>query len=111
MKMQEITERRSVEQNRCLWALLTDLANQVKWPVDGELVYMTPEDWKYVTSAALRKYQRVAKGIEGGFVMLGASTSKMTKGEMVELIELVLAFGTQHDVKWTENDPPTTAPL
>ena len=104
MKMQEITERRSVDQNRCLWALLTDLANQVKWPVDGESVYMTPEDWKYVMSAALRKYQRVAKGIEGGFVMLGASTSKMSKGEMADLITLILAFGAEHDVKWTETN-------
>jgi hypothetical protein len=35
---------------------------------------------------------------------LGTSTSKMTKTEMVDLQELISAFGAEHQVKWTENE-------
>jgi hypothetical protein len=102
MKMNEITERRTVEQNKKLWAMLRDVASQVQWPVDGELVFMSEWDWKDVFSAALKKHQRVAKGIEGGFVMLGAHTSRMTKQEMADLITLMEAFGVERGVVWSE---------
>ena len=102
MKMEEVTIRRSVEQNKKLWAMLRDVSVQVKWPVDGEMVLMSEWDWKDIFSAALKKHQRVARGIEGGFVMLGAHTSRMTKAEMADLITLIEAFGAQHDVQWTE---------
>lgn len=102
MKMEEVTDRRSTEQNRMLWACLRDVAQQVRWPVDGEMVLMSEWDWKDVFSAALKKHQRVAKGLEGGFVMLGCHTSRMNKAEMADLITLIQAFGSQHDVKWSE---------
>lgn len=104
MKMEEVTDRRTVEQNKMLWAMLRDVAQQVRWPVDGELVLMTEWDWKDVFSAALKKSQRVAKGIEGGFVMLGAHTSRMTKAEMADLITLIQAFGAERDVVWSEQE-------
>jgi hypothetical protein len=50
-------------------------------------------------TAALKK-QKVVPGIEGGFVVIGARTSKMTVPEMTELIELSTAFGTQQGVKF-----------
>lgn len=94
--------KRTLDQNAKLWALLTDLSKQLRWPVDGEFQYLTPEDWKVIMTAGLKRHQRIAKGMDGGFVMLGASTSKMKKEEMIELIELILAFGAEHDVKWTD---------
>jgi hypothetical protein len=104
MKMNEVTDRRTIEQNRKLWAMLRDVSAQVKWPVDGELVLMSDWDWKDVFSAALTKTQRVAKGIEGGFVMLGAHTSRMNKQEMADLITLMEAFGAQNGVVWSDVD-------
>lgn len=89
---------RSLMQNNRLWALLTDVSRQVEWY--GRK--LTPENWKDVFTAALKK-QDVVPGIEGGFVVLGMSTSKMTKQEMVDLQELISAFGAEHNVKWTEN--------
>lgn len=89
---------RSGSQNEMMWALLTDIAEQLKWPVDGEMQKLTKEDWKIITTAGLKRHQRIAKGIEGGFVMLGASTSKMKKDEMAELLELILSFGAQNGV-------------
>jgi hypothetical protein len=82
--------------------VLTDIARQVEWPVDGKLQRLEPEDWKDILSAGLRKTQRVAQGIEGGFVMMGQRTSRMTIGDMSELIELAYAFGAEHGVVWGE---------
>lgn len=89
-------ETRSLEQNSRLWAMLTDVSKQVTWY--GRK--LTPEEWKHVFTAALEK-QDVVPGIDGGFVVLGKSTSKMTKGEMSELQTLIEAFGAQQGVKFT----------
>lgn len=86
---------RSLNQNRMMWANLEDIAQQVIWYG----VKLTKEEWKDVLTAALKK-QKVVPGIEGGFVVIGARTSKMTVPEMTELIELSTAFGTQQGVKF-----------
>lgn len=98
LEMSECKPTRSLEQNSRLWALLHDVARQVKWPVDGRETYLSPEDWKDIFTASLRKGQRVSPGIDGGFVMLGARTSRMTVGEMVDLQTLIEAFGAQNGV-------------
>ena len=90
-------EKRSSEQNRKLWATLGEIANQVEWY--GEK--LTADDWKHILSASLRK-QRAVPGIDGGFVVLGLSTSKMDKAEMSELLELAMAFGSQQGVHFAE---------
>lgn len=88
-------EKRSNEQNRLMWAALSDISRQVDWY--GEK--LSPEDWKHVLSASLKK-QRAVPGLDGGFVVLGLSTSKMSKDEMSELLELALAFGAQKGVEF-----------
>lgn len=45
---------------------------------------------------------RNGSGIDGGFVVLGQSTSKMTVGEMRDLIELINAFGAERGVKFSD---------
>ena len=93
---------RSIDQNTKLWALLADVSAQVDWPVNGKMGKLSKEDWKDVFSAELRKEQRIAQGISGGFVLLGAHTSKMKKREMSDLIELITAFGAERGVIWSE---------
>ena len=97
-------ETRSLEQNARLWAMLTDIARQVDWY--GRK--LTPEEWKHVFTAALSK-QDVVPGIDGGFVVLGKSTSKMTKSEMNELQTLMEAFGAEEGVRFTAPDGGTDA--
>lgn len=97
---------RSREQNALMWALLTDLSEQKQWPVDGRLCHLSPEEWKDVMTAGLTKHQRVAAGIDGGFVLLGRSTRRMKVSEMSELCELIQAFGAEHGVRFRE---PTEA--
>lgn len=92
-------EKRSDAQNRRLWAILSDISTQVIW--HGKK--LSPEDWKHVFSASL-KQQTVAPGIDGGFVVLGTSTSKMTKSEMADLQTLMEAFGAQHEVKFRASE-------
>lgn len=95
---------RTLEQNDRMWAILTDIAKQVQWPVDGKLQYLEPVDWKHILSAGLKHEQRVAQGISGGFVILGQRTSKMSKRELSELMDLAEAFGAEHDVAWKEHN-------
>jgi hypothetical protein len=90
-------EKRSDAQNRRLWAMLTDISRAVVWY--GQK--LTAEEWKHVFSAALAK-QKVVPGLDGGFVVLGQSTSKMTKAEMSEMQELMMAFGVERGVQFSD---------
>lgn len=99
---------RTIEQNDRMWAMLTDISNQTNWPVNGRMGKLSKEDWKDIFTAELRKEQRVAQGISGGFVLLGAHTHKMKKRELSDLIELMFAFGAEHGIRWTD---PTVPPI
>lgn len=89
-------ETRSREQNARMWAMLADVSRQVDW--HGQK--LAPEEWKDVFSASLKK-QRAVPGIDGGFVILGRRTSKMTRAEMCDLMTLMEAFGAEYGVRFT----------
>jgi hypothetical protein len=101
-------ELHSDEQRKRLWAMLTDLSKQLQWPVDGEMQWLSKEDWKWIILAGLKKHQRIAKGIEGGFVVLGQSIRELKVKEMAEMIEILFAFGAEHGIAWTD---PTAPPI
>ncbi len=88
-------EKRSDAQNRRLWAMLADISAQVDWYGHK----LTADEWKDVFSASLKR-TKVVPGLDGGFVVCGQSTSKMTKAEMCELQELMEAFGAENGVKF-----------
>jgi hypothetical protein len=90
---------RSLDQNARFWALLTDISEQVEW--HGQK--LKPEDWKHVFSASL-KQQRAVPGLDGGFVVLGQSTSKMTVREMSDLMEIASAFGAERGVRFSGSE-------
>lgn len=87
---------RSLQANALLWVRLGEISQQVIW--HGHK--LTTDEWKEVLSAGL-KQQRVLPGIEGGFVVIGARTSKMSIKELNALIELCHAFGAQQGVKFS----------
>lgn len=89
---------RSIEQNSRLWALLNDIATQVPW--HGEK--LTAEEWKHLFSASLKK-QKLVQGLDGGLVVLGQSTSKMTVAELGDLMTIIEAFGANHGVKFGDD--------
>jgi hypothetical protein len=85
---------RNLEQNAKLWASLGDIAKQVVW--HGKL--LDADSWKHIFTSSLKK-QEVVPNLDGtGFVVMGVATSRMSKAEMCELIELIAAFGAQHNV-------------
>ena len=88
---------RSLDQNARLWPMLDDLSKQVDWY--GQ--HLAAEEWKDVFTAALKRL-KVVPGLDGGFVVVGAHTSTMTVREMVDLQDLIAAFGAEHGVKWSE---------
>jgi hypothetical protein len=94
---------RSLDQNSKLWPMLHDVSKQVDWVLNGKTCKLSPEQWKDVFTAALKR-MNIAPGIDGGFVMLGNRTSKMPKKDFGELIDLIYAFGADKCVVWSE--PP-----
>lgn len=90
-------EKRTKSMNAKMWPMLQDVSNQVDWYGCKP----TPDEWKHIFTAALHK-QATYPGIDGGFVVCGYSTSRMTKRPFSELIELMYAFGADKGVKWYE---------
>jgi hypothetical protein len=87
---------RTLDQNALLWPLLTEVSKQVDWYGNR----LTPDEWKAVFTASL-KQQKVVPGIDGGFVVVGLSTSAMGKRLFSDLIELIYAFGEQRGVRFS----------
>jgi hypothetical protein len=91
--------KRSLPQNDRMWAMLTDVAQQVPW----HGIKLTPDDWKLIFLDALKREVRMVPNIDGnGFVNLGRSSSDLSKQEMSELIELIAAFGASKGVVFKE---------
>jgi len=84
---------RNLEQNAALWAILAEISEKVVWYGNK----LTSEEWKDILSASLKK-QKVVPGLDGNFVICGQSTSKMSKSEFSDLLELANAFYAQQVV-------------
>ena len=88
---------RTPDQNAKLWPMLRDIKQQVDW--HGHK--LSEDDWKNIFTSSLAK-QRAVPSLDGGFVVLGVSTKKMSKERFSQLIELIYAFGSEHNVVWSE---------
>lgn len=89
--------RRSLEQNNLMWARLTEISQAVLW--HGEK--LSPEDWKDVFSAGLKR-ARVVPGIEPGTVVaLGLRTSDLSTPEMTALLDYIEHFAAERGVELT----------
>ena len=87
--------KRTLPQNERMWAMLTDVARQVKW--HGQK--LSPDDWKMVFLSALKAELRMVPNLDGnGFVQLGRSSSKLSVDEMSDLMALIEAFGAREGV-------------
>lgn len=97
--VRERKSKRSVEQNKKLNAMCGDISEQVMW--HGQSI--SRDDWRHMFVAAYRKEQRIVPGINGGFVVLGASSRNLTVSECSDVIEMLNAFGAEHGVKFSEH--------
>ncbi len=93
-------ETRTNEQNKAQWPILQAFADQLVWPVNGQMVKMTPEEWKDVLTAAFRQeVTRLAMGLNGGVVMLGQRTSKFKRHEWPQWMAFLEATAVDRGVK------------
>lgn len=95
--------RRNSEQNALMWVLLQAFSDQLVWPVNGAMVKLEPEEWKDVLTAAFKQEgQRIAMGLNGGMVILGMRTSKMSKRQFAEFIEFLQSVAVDRGVELDE---------
>jgi hypothetical protein len=92
---------RTVEQNAQQWPYLDAFSKQIPCDVNGEMVMISPGDWKDIlTSAFLHEVPRVAVGYDGAPpVMLGQRTRKFTRKEWPVWMEFLRCAATQKGVK------------
>lgn len=89
---------RNLDQNARLWASLSEISEQVIW--HGRK--LDAESWKHIFTSSLKRMD-VVPNLEGtGFVALGLSTSKMSKREFSDLIELINAFAAERGIELRE---------
>lgn len=101
-------KNRTLDQNAAQWPILQAFSEQLQWPVNGQLVRMTDEEWKDVLTAAFhRETARLAMGLDGGVVMLGQRTSKFGKKKFSEWLEFLHAVAAQRGVVvYAEGEAP-----
>lgn len=84
---------RTLGQNAYQWPYLEGFSKQLQWPVNGELVWLTKEEWKDVLTCAFEEEirPRLAMGWAGGVVMLGRRTSQFGKKKFAEWMTFLMA--------------------
>ncbi|MNE93716.1 NinB protein [compost metagenome] len=95
MEIREPT--RSDEQNRALWSLLGQI--QKARPVHNG-VQMDTETWKCLFLHALGREVRFVPTLDGSSMLpLGLRSSRLTKREFSDLLELILAWCAANEVE------------
>lgn len=90
---------RTLDQNAAQWPLLQAFADQLQWPINGRMEWLAKEDWKDLLTAAFKQETaRVAPGLDGGMVLLGARTSKFGKKQFSDWLEFLHATAAARDV-------------
>ena len=101
VKIEFKTVKRTLDQNSRMWAMLTDVATQATHM--GKRY--TPDQWKALFMAACGNKVQFLPSLDGStFIPWGDRSSDLSKEEMTELIEFILAWGAEHQVAFHEPD-------
>lgn len=91
---------RNLEQNAAQWPILQAFAAQLCWLVNGRMESISADEWKDILTAAFRRETvRVAMGLDGGMVMLGARTSAMSRAEFSEWLDFLHATAAARGIE------------
>jgi hypothetical protein len=102
MRVEFREAKRSTEQNSKLWASLSDVSTQVTH--QGRRY--DPDRWKCLFMYALGQETEFIPSLDGvSFIPYGPRSSELSVAEMSELLELIIAWGTEHGVIF--HDPET----
>jgi len=93
--------KRTLDQNAKMHAMLTDIS--LAGPDLGAgAILQPPDDWKCAFMRGLQYEMRTAIGIDGEPFDIGYRSSRMTKEQMSDMIELMYNFGAKYDIQWKE---------
>jgi hypothetical protein len=91
---------RSLEANAAQWPILQAFSDQLLWPVNGQMVKLSPEEFKDVLTAAFNgEHVRLAQGLNGGVVMLGMRTSQMSKRDFSAWLEFLHMVAAERGIE------------
>jgi hypothetical protein len=91
----ETPGKRTAKQNAAMWAMLTDIAEQVSWGNQQ----LTPDDWKLLFLADMDRGSRMAPALDGrGWVNLNTSSSALKVAEFEQLLDAIHKFAAAHGV-------------
>lgn len=88
--------KRTIRQNDKMWATLSDVAAKAKY--HGRK--LSPDDWKLVFMSGLEREMDIVPTLDGsGFVNLNGRSSKLTREEMSNLIEIIHAYCAREGIE------------
>lgn len=89
---------RTNDQNDKMWAMLSDVSR-----AKPEGRNWVPETWKAAFMHFLGHQVQFCEGLDGsGPFPLGFRSSRMTVGQMADLITCIQEYGDRHGVVWTD---------
>ena len=94
----ETEPKRSNDANAKMWAMLSDVANQIEH--NGRK--HTPETWKLLFMSSLGHTSRFEVGLDGEVFPIGFSSSALGVKEMIDLIDWIYKWGAENGVLWSE---------
>ena len=94
--------KRSLPQNARMWAMLTDIAVQT---THADMKH-SPDVWKCLFISAMGQETKFIPALDGKSVVpIMHRSSDLSKGEMTDLIEFMMEWGTQKGVKFHDDKP------
>jgi len=93
-------ETRTLANNAAQWPILNAFAEQLLWPVNGQMVKLDAEEWKDILTAAYKEETvKLAMGLYGGVVMLGKRTREFKRVEWPEWMAFLESVAADRGVK------------
>lgn len=95
---------RTLDQNAAQWPYLEAFAKQKQLCINGEMQWVTADDWKDVLTGCWNGEMRMA-AFDGKVIMLPQRTSKMGKGAFSTWLEFLIAMSVTSSVEvYPENE-------
>lgn len=102
--------KKSRDQEEKYHAMIADIARQVelngqRWGVEDAKRLLVDAFARVMAAngTPLKQSSRIVPSLDGsGFVQLGVQTRRFRVSEASEFIEYLYAFGTEHNVRWSE---------
>lgn len=95
---------RTLDQNAAQWPYLEAFAKQKQLCINGEMQWVTADDWKDVLTGCWNGEMRMA-AFDGKVIMLPQRTSKMGKGAFSTWLEFLIAMSVTSGIEvYPENE-------